>query len=130
MNSEKKDKNSKEAKAAEEEKKKRLRNLEATRHIREEEAEYAKISHLIDVDMEAEIEQKVQKVYKVLNQKVAIDKEYMSFSEINQAYQSHMGNKPVNHFEGVLKSATIHVILVAYFKALSKVKEQVKKKRR
>ena len=40
-----------------------------------------------------------------------------------------MGNKPVNHFEGVLKSATIHVILVAYFKALSKVKEQVKKKR-
>jgi len=88
MNSEKKDKNSKEAKAAEEEKKKRLRNLEATRHIREEEAEYAKISHLIDVDMEAEIEQKVQKVYKVLNQKVAIDKEYMSFSEINQAYQN------------------------------------------
>jgi hypothetical protein len=89
MNSEKKDKNSKEVpKAAEEEKKKRLRNLEATRHIREEEAEYAKISHLIDVDMEAEIEQKVQKVYKVLNQKVAIDKEYMSFSEINQAYQN------------------------------------------
>ena len=88
MNSEKKDKNSKEAKAAEEEKKKRLRNLEATRHIREEEAEYAKISHLIDVDMEAEIEQKVQKVYKVLNQKVAIDKEYMSFSEINAAYQN------------------------------------------
>ena len=88
MKSAKIDKNSKQAKNAEEEKKRRARMSDAHKKVEEEEAEQAKLSHIIDVDMEKEIEQKIQKVYTVLNKKVNIDKQYMSFSEINQAYQN------------------------------------------